>query len=99
MATSYQAWIEDHAYYYEREQAALAATAVARDIAELREEWALHLRVYGATEAQTAEIVADFAALEALGFGSADVEAFDNAYVALDEKIHALTCAAFGNQR
>jgi hypothetical protein len=95
MANNTAAWVADHAHYYELEQAALARTAVARDIADLRDQWDLHVRIYGATEAQTAEIDLAFVELESLGYESGELNAFENAYRALDEKIFALTCAAF----
>ena len=98
MATNYTAWVADHAHYYELEQAALARTAVARDIADLREEWDLHVRIYGATganAAQTAEVELAFVELESLGYESGELNAFENAYRALDEKIHALNCEAW----
>jgi hypothetical protein len=98
MANNTAAWVADHAYFYEQQQAALARTAVARDIADLREEWDLHVRIYGATganAAQTAEVELAFVELESLGYESGELNAFENAYRALDEKIFALTCAAF----
>lgn len=94
MANNKAAWGADHAEEFDRIQAARAAAAVARDIADLRDNWNFFLKTYGASNETRAALEADFAALETLAFESADIEAFEDAWRALDEKIHALSVAA-----
>ncbi|HEV8500420.1 MAG TPA: hypothetical protein VGR63_02500 [Casimicrobiaceae bacterium] len=92
MATSYQAWIEDHAYHYEREQAALARTAaaraIARDIADLRAAYTVFVQQF-ASAAERDAVEAGFAALQAAD-PIGDSSAYEDAVASLDQLIDAI---------